>query len=140
MYSDAPSFTFAVTLQPDQRLLCIHLHGTVTGTCVLETLQAMWEDPRYDPSFKQLWDCRAVTALDIDWPEFKAIGEALQARCIAAPTDRAAIVAPRENNYYGALALTRYARKSARQKRVFRQMEAALQWLDDDEASAPVST
>lgn len=117
---------FAYEIEPERRLVVITLSGRVTGTTVVEALQAVVADARWKAGFDRVWDGRGITSLEIEPEEVRAFRRLARSAPEAMRPGRAAVVAER-TLYRDAAVL--YVMAVGWETRVFPTMEQAMAWL-----------
>lgn len=122
----------------DKGLLCVGLHGVVTGSDLLDVTSAVLADKRYRSPMNQLWDGSGIKELDVSWPHMQSLKEISEDKCIDdALEGKIALVASRQLVQAFAEVMLALTRKLNRQRKIFHTREAALEWLDA--SSMPVS-
>lgn len=58
MSASDPSFTYEIA--PEAGLVLARMAGTLTGEGMLEILETVHADPRWESGFDVIWDCSAV--------------------------------------------------------------------------------
>jgi hypothetical protein len=101
--------------------------GVVTYAEAIAARRKFADDPRFTPSFHQIYDGREVTRIVLTVGEICVLAE----ETMFGPKSRRAFVAPRRDTYDLARTYKTYRELNAgkEQMRVFRTMEEAEAWL-----------
>lgn len=128
---------FTLTLHPDLSLAVVTLRHTVTGDDLLTASRKLRSEAGWQGRFHQLWDGRALTALDLDRLDFVRIRAAAEAYASAEGPDlgKIAALAPEAEAYAAIKAISAYIEGSARPMFVSASLDDALAWLGIDGAA-----
>jgi hypothetical protein len=113
-------------IDPILRVVFTILEGIVTSDEALDHEERLRKDPAFEPSFRQLADCRQIT-------EVRATGSTIRFVAVMSPfsreTRRAIVV---EQDFIYGLARMYQTLKDGAQIRVFRDVGEAWLWLSKD--------
>lgn len=121
---------FSYVIAPSRHLGVAGLTGRVDAQVYADAMRSLYGDADWQPGMKALWDLRYVDELIVtpdDLPGMVELVDALRERL---GDGRAAFVAPHEPVHSIASLLLLRTRVPERERRVFRQIDDALVWLD----------
>jgi hypothetical protein len=113
-------------LDPEKRLVSVKFDSHVTVPDVLQYLENLKADLRFDPSFDELVDLTEVTNTDVDFQSAMMIANSVDP---FSWTARRAFVAPRPG-IFGIVRMYESARGEDGSIAAFHTMEEAKRWLD----------
>ena len=64
---------YVYDIDPASGLALAKMRGVVTGTAMLDVLEAVHGDPRWSPGFEAIWDCSDVTSHVVSPPDVRPI-------------------------------------------------------------------
>jgi hypothetical protein len=102
--------------------------GVVTAPDLQDFYSRLLTDPGFDPGYRSLGDLREVVEIAVD---SAGLARAAEAPVFAAGT-RCALVATADAVYGMARAYAAYNERMGRTVRVFREVDDAEAWLDED--------
>lgn len=117
------------TVLPPRRLGVVVLHGALDGPQFVAAMEALYEDPAWEPGFSALWDARRVRKLALDPEDVQALGRRIEALAERMGGGRAAFVVPDEFHRMIAVLIVRKAPRADRDRRMFEHLDDALAWL-----------
>jgi hypothetical protein len=121
---------YTVRVLPEHRLALLRLHGEADAGDILGGMARLVGDPAWEPPFDAVWDCRAVTALDLQPRDLSDIAGLLRTVSERRGTGRRAVIVRNEMEADLAHLLSRMAgRDKEREMRTFRQAGEAAYWL-----------
>ena len=103
--------------------------GRLTDVDILDHQRQLAQDPAFDPTYRQLWDCSAVTEGTVTAAGIRVLAE----RSVFLPGTRRAIVSPRTAGYGLARMFQTLRNLQGEQTAVFRDLAAARAWLELDD-------
>ncbi len=122
---------FTCDVNAHLRRATITLTGAVDVQTAIEAL-ACYRHPDWRPDFQALWDTRGVTGLSVAPDDLDRFTEELTALAPLLGEGRSAFVVPDEVHRGIAHLIFRRQPPAGRVRRVFRTMEKALAWLDEE--------
>ena len=111
----------------DERIIRSRAWGLLIDRDLLETQQRLREDPRFEPTYCQIWDFTAVQQLSLT-------GDGLRKLAANSPFSRdarRAIVVGSEGAYGMARMYALLSDRNPDHFRIFRDTPAAVKWLRD---------
>ncbi|MEZ4703188.1 MAG: hypothetical protein R2834_22865 [Rhodothermales bacterium] len=123
---------------PREELYLISLTGFVSGKELLPTLEALWLQDDFRPSYNQIWDCRGIDELDMDLPDLTALVKLLRTFVPpeACEPGKIAVVTARFVDYTFARALFGLTKSCRHPRKVFHSTVEAEVWLSIAKESA----
>lgn len=113
------------TIDPQQRCILTTLSGTVTDWDLTAVAQGIWQDPRFDPAFARLVDCKDVTDTTVSPELCRAIASDFRART----QGKVAVVASSDINVMRRLAYIYSHHLQPAEVARFLSRQEALCWL-----------
>ena len=114
----------------DKKLVLAKGCGVITGTDVMEHLDALAMDDRYKAPMKKLVDYRTIDSIRISQEEAYSIAR-MKIRLASTFTgERCAFVSPKDDSYSSSRVHQALVNGIGLSTQVFRHMEDALKWLD----------
>lgn len=121
---------FLHVIDSDRELGVAGLTGRVTADVFCDAMQAMYRDPDWRPGMKALWDLRFIDRLIISPDDVAEILLVVDALRDLLGNGNAAFVASQEPVHSVASLLVLHSQVPGRDRRVFRDLGDALDWLD----------
>lgn len=106
------------------------LTGRVDADIFCDAMQAIYTDPDWQPGMQALWDLRYIDQLVITPEDIPQITQVVDSFRDVLGNGNAAFVAPHEPVHSIANLLVLRTHVPERQRRVFRQISDALEWLN----------
>jgi len=106
------------------------LTGRVNADIFCDAVHAMYTDPDWKPGMQALWDLRFIDRLVITPDDMPQMTRVINSFRDVLGDGNAAFVAPHEPVHSIASLLVLRTHVPERQRRVFRQISDALEWLD----------
>jgi hypothetical protein len=113
-------------IDPERRLVVSRGTGTFRHRDYLEHVEKMSADPRFQPGFNHLVDCRHFEHLDLTADELQSLGKLT---LFAASSRRALVVASLLHFGLARMFAAFRSRSHRQETAVFRSMEDAIAWL-----------
>ena len=114
----------------DERIIRSRAWGLLIDSDLSETQQRLREDPRFEPTYCQIWDFTAVQQLSLT-------GDGLRKLAASSPFSRdarRAIVVGSEGAYGMARMYAMLSDRNPEYFRIFRDTASAMKWLRDGPA------
>lgn len=121
---------FLHVIDPSRQLGVAGLTGRVNADIFCDAMHAMYTDPAWKPGMQALWDLRYIDRLVITPDDIPQITQVVDSFRDVLGTGNAAFVAPHEPVHSIANLIVLRTHVPERQRRVFRQISDALEWLD----------
>lgn len=121
------------TIDSRQGCILTTLSGTVTDWDLTAVAQEIWQDPRFDPVFARLVDCKNVTDTTVTPELCRAIAHDFRART----EGKVAVVASSDINVMSHLALIYSHHLQPADVACFLNRQQALRWLGVHEIEDP---
>jgi hypothetical protein len=112
-------------IDPQRRCIVTTLSGTVTDWDLTAVAQGIWQDPRFDPGFARLVDCKDVTDTTVSPELCRAIASDFRGRT----QGKVAVVATSDINLMRRLADIYSQHLQPAEVARFLTREEALRWL-----------
>lgn len=122
---------YTCKLLPDERLVVIHLSGSIGGRDILQAIISVADDEAWSRSHRAVWDLREVDQIRLAPTEIQSYAEAIEARGEDIAPSRSAYITTR---YWHRNAIRIFARHIQRvapdhEARTFSNVESAADWL-----------
>lgn len=121
---------FSYVIAPSRHLGIAGLTGRVDASVYSDAMHSLYGDADWQPGMNALWDLRYVDELIVTPDDIPGMVEQVDALRDRLGDGRAAFVAPHEPVHSIASLLLLRTRVPERDRRVFRHIEDALEWLD----------
>lgn len=130
---------FQLRLYPDRALAVVNWQGTVTGEEIEQAMQDLFEDDRWQPGFRHVWDGRGIHVLSLGLSDLRSVAQALRRLHPRMGDGRAASILPEDSHWAVGRLLVLYSRLTLPHVLVCRSAREAAEWLEIDTATlAPV--
>ncbi len=121
---------YRVSVLPEHRLGILRLVGNAGAGDILAALARLVGDPKWEPAFDAVWDCRSVDMLGLEPEDLQDIAGLVRTISERRGTGRRAIIVRNELEADLAHLVNRMAKGSVdREVRSFRLAPAAAAWL-----------
>lgn len=120
---------YRVRHSPSARLGLVELWGTVTRDQLVACLEHLYDPSAWDPTFDALWDGRRLSRLLLLPEDIAAVAAVRNRMRTRRPTSRVAIVVTRDLDAEIGTLLLRFREPERTRGAVFRDLDAALNYL-----------
>ncbi len=118
------------TVFPEKRFLLVLAQGVVSYADLRSWLDDLLLDPDWRPGFRQLIDLTRVEKLTPTPVQLRGLADRARTRQVTLGGGRIAVVAPADHVFGVVRMYQAFSQDLPRSLRVFREMEAAIQWLE----------
>lgn len=122
---------YAVKISAEHRLGIVRLAGLVDGETILRGMDELYHGETWVPTFNMIWDCRPIARIAVGPREAQRILERLNGLTPRMGQGRTAVVSPKQ--IVAAFVYMLFVRDDCafRERRVFRELDAALKWVSE---------
>ncbi len=101
-----------------------------SGEDLLETLEALYKDPRFDDSLDQVWDFTDTEEFKLSTSDLLRFNNISDQACFVSDTTCLALVAHHPSVYFRLQAIVSYTRERGCNTKVFSHKDDAHAWID----------
>ena len=97
---------------------------------ILETIDSLSKDPRFDSSFNQVWDFSETREFSLKTADLKQFNKFAHEHCVVDESACLAMVAPNPSVYFRLQAIISFTETRNCRSKVFSSEDEAKHWID----------
>lgn len=101
-----------------------------SGMDILETINSLSKDPRFDSSFNQVWDFSETIEFSLNTADLKEFNKFAHEHCVVDESACFAMVAPNPSVYFRLQAIISFTEAGNCRSKVFHNEDDAKHWID----------
>lgn len=109
--------------------ISIFTGAQATGREIIDAMQVLWLDERFDATLPQVWDFSATQKFEVSLSDLQQINSLTQEQCLLDRTTCLALVAPEPSVYVRLQAVINYTKARLCNSKVFNDIDQALSWM-----------